>query len=259
MSVYNIRKIILKNQVQFKTYKKPIDFDFKKVRSNEPKKKSDDERTQADIDLSIRQSINRTKDSIYKIALSNDWDYFCTFTFNPNIIQSNIYDECVYAMSNWLHNAKKKLAPDLKYLIVPEYHSDKSKFHFHALISNVGRLTLIDSQHRANKGTKIIYNCLNYRLGFSTFLPIDKNEESQNKICGYMLKYITKDLATLSIGRRRYWYSINNCEKPIINDFFVDIDEMNNYVECFENDKDFKKTINIPFTENECRIYTINL
>lgn len=253
MGAYNIKTITYKNQTQVRYFKKPIKFGQKKVRSPERKNL---ERTEKAIELSIQQSMHRTKDTIWKIALSNDWEYFVTFTFNPNIVNSSNYEDCVYNMSSWLHNAKKRCSPDLKYLIVPEFHSDKKKFHFHALMSNLGNLSLVDSGYR--KGGKFIYNIANYKLGFSTAIAIDKDADGQNKTCGYMLKYITKDLVNLSHGKKRYWYSIKNCSKPIEENFLIENDKISDYVECFENDKTYKKTIDMPFSSNELKLYSFD-
>ena len=73
MGAYNVRTLTYKNQTQVRFFKKPIEFDKKRVRANERKKKTEEERTQFDIDLSIRQSMHRTKDKIWNICLANDW------------------------------------------------------------------------------------------------------------------------------------------------------------------------------------------
>lgn len=258
MGAYNVRTLTYKNQTQVRFFKKPIEFDKKKVRANERKKKTEEERTQFDIDLSVRQSMHRTKDKIWNICLANDWEYFVTFTFNPKIVNSEDYDDCSAKMSKWLMNAKQICAPDLKYCLVPEYHSDKKKFHFHALMSNLGDIQLVDSGRRKDKGTKIIYNIANYRLGFSTAIPINKDSVSQGKIVGYMLKYITKDLATLTQGKKRYWYTRTNCEKPVIDTYLIESDKLEDFMEALENDKTYRKTVDMPFSDNELKIFNFD-
>lgn len=197
--------------------------------------------------------MNRTKNSIWQIALSNKWEYFVTFTFNPKIVKSDDYEECVFYMSQWLKNAKYRCSPDMKYLIVPEYHKDKKKFHFHALMSNIQGITLVDSGYRTNN--KIIYNIANYHLGYTTAIPVDNDKDGQNKTCGYMLKYITKDLVNLSQGKKRYWYSVKNCDKPVVDDYIVDSEHLHDFIECLENDKNYRKKIDMPFSDNELKIY----
>ena len=253
MGAYNVKQIKFLNHTQVKVYDKPIEYgQKKKVRANE-RKKENKERTQQAIDLSIRQSMNRTKNSIWQIALSNKWEYFVTFTFNPKIVKSDDYEECVFYMSLWLKNAKYRCSPDMKYLIVPEYHKDKKKFHFHELMSNIQGITLVDSGYRTNN--KIIYNIANYHLGYTTAIPVDNDKDGQNKTCGYMLKYITKDLVNLSQGKKRYWYSVKNCDKPVVDDYIVDSEHLPDFIECLENDKNYRKKIDMPFSDNELKIY----
>ena len=120
-------------------------------------------------------------------------------------------------------------------------------------MSNINGMTLIDSGYRSNN--KIIYNIANYHLGYTTAIPVDDDKDGQNKTCGYMLKYITKDLVNLSQGKKRYWYSIKNCEKPVIDDSIVDSEHLTDFIECLENDKNYRKKIDMPFSDNELKIY----
>ena len=173
-------------------------------------------------------------------------------------MNSKDYDDCSSKLHDWLDNAKKYLAPDLKYCIVPEFHADKEKYHFHALMSNLGNIQLIDSGRRKDKGTKIIYNIANYRLGFSTAIPVNKDSTSQGKIVGYMLKYITKDLTTLTQGKKRYWYTRTTCEKPVIDTFMIESDNLKDFTEALENDKTYRKTIDMPFSNNELKIFNFD-
>ena len=120
-------------------------------------------------------------------------------------------------------------------------------------MSNINGITLVDSGYRSNN--KIIFNIANYHLGFTTAIPIDIDKEGQNKTCGYMLKYITKDLINLSQGKRRYWYSIKNCDKPQIDNYIVESEQLSGFIECLENDMNYRKKIDMPFCDNELRIY----
>ena len=43
MGAYNVRTLTYKNQTQVRFYNKPIEFDKKKVRANERKKKTEEE------------------------------------------------------------------------------------------------------------------------------------------------------------------------------------------------------------------------
>ena len=77
---------------------------------------------ESDRERSLVVSQNRTLNKIYEISRSNDWDYFLTLTFNPEKVNSYDYEEVTKKLSQWIKNMKRKYAPDLKYLLVPERH-----------------------------------------------------------------------------------------------------------------------------------------
>ena len=100
----------------------------------------------------------------------------------------------------WLHRQRSH-SPNLKYLIVPEFHKDGA-LHFHALLANFnGRLK--DSKKRQNG--RIVYNMTGYRARFTTAVPINHNKGA---VSNYIKKYITKDMPLIH-GRKRYWLSQN--------------------------------------------------
>jgi len=151
-------------------------------------------------------SLMRSKTRITDYTLANDFDLFCTFTFDPKRVDSLDVNKAKEVMSNWLHNSRK-LSPDLKYLIVAELHKS-GRIHFHALFKNyLGPLT--DSKKAKNN--RIIFNISNWYYGFSTAVKID----NIGKVSSYMQKYITKDM--LKIGnKKRYWGS-RNLIKPKVD------------------------------------------
>ena len=169
-----------------------------------PRKKVKRDKNNID-DLSIHRSIRRTKSTIADLVLCNDFQYFCTFTFDPKKHDRYDMNHCRFVMSMWLHRQRTH-SPNLKYLIVPEFHKDGA-LHFHALMANFnGRLK--DSGKMQN-GRKV-YNMTGYRAGFTTAVPIDHNKVA---VSNYIKKYITKDMPLIH-GRKRYWIS-QNLTRPI--------------------------------------------
>lgn len=171
---------------------------------------------------SLRSSVNRTKQIIYKYARANIWEDFLTLTFNPNVVDRYDYPKVSKKVSRWLENQRRDL-PDLKYLGVPEQHKDRA-WHFHFLMSgldeskirdtglvSIGKYTLPKEMDKQGKG-KIIYDYERYKFGYST---VSKVEDSK-KASSYITKYITKDLYKLSGGVKRvkrFWNS-KNLDKP---------------------------------------------
>lgn len=149
-------------------------------------------------------SVSRTINTLYEYARSNIWEYFFTLTFNPDKTDSFDYDTSVKAMSQWINNIKKKYSPDLKYIFVPEQHKS-GRWHFHALVSNIGNMTLVDSG-KLTDNDDIIYNIDNYKKGFTTATKIKDTKRASS----YITKYLTKQTDNkIPKGRKRYWVSRN--------------------------------------------------
>lgn len=147
-------------------------------------------------------SLNRTKCAIRDIVLCNDFDLFCTFTFDPDKIE-NRYNlmNCWHKLDRWLSHQRDRSDGELQYLIVPEQHKSGA-WHFHGLISHFNGV-LRDSGHKSASG-RPIYNITSFRSGFTTAVPIDSREAVAN----YVTKYITKDFVK-TFNQRRFFCSRN--------------------------------------------------
>lgn len=143
-----------------------------------------------------QSSIIRTRTTIQDLCLCNNFDLFCTFTFDPKRYECRKIAWCQKYINTWCHNAKARHSKRLQYLIVPERHKSGA-IHFHALIKGFeGRLK--DSGHK--QGGRIIYNIPNWHFGFSTAVKID----NQEAVSCYIRKYITKDMILLPSSKRYY-------------------------------------------------------
>lgn len=228
---YNVVCYDYGTEKQYRLYKKSIRKKRKKILDDdyyrEILKKSVEYEVPTDEDIikqnenklrSINNSANRSKNKVYEYARANEWEYFITLTFDPKKVDSTNYDLVVKKTSQWFKDRRKRQAPDLKYIIVPELHADGKKWHFHALIANVGNIKFNDSSKKDLKGRKIL-NIGNYKLGWSTATAITDTKKASN----YLSKYLTKELANKIIGKKRYWNS-KNLNLPIIEKFDMDED-----------------------------------
>lgn len=147
---------------------------------------------------SSEASIKRTRTTLEDLCICNNFDLFCTFTFDPKRYQSKKVLYCRKYMTTWLHNVKFRGSEGLEYLVVPELHKSGA-VHFHALLRGYnGKLK--DSRH-CQHGRKV-YNLPNWHFGFSTAVKID----NQEAVSRYIRKYITKDMLLLP-GKKRYFCS----------------------------------------------------
>ena len=213
-------------EIEYRFYKNPITF------LSDPKEDDgfyipeifDDTPKCSDKIRSAAESYRRTKQAVYIHARANEWDWFMTYTFNPKKIDSSDYDSVYKSMSKHLENVRSRLCPDMKYLVVPELHSDGLKYHFHGLMSNIDGLNFSDSGKR-DKG-RIIYNVKNYKLGWTTAMRIGEGESARTS--NYLSKYITKGLTYFTPGRQRYLVS-KNLDKPIVNDYMMGYEQLQDF------------------------------
>lgn len=152
---------------------------------------------------SIRCSLYRTKSKIYQLARGEDWEWFITFTFDGSKIDRYSYDECSAFLSGWLQRIRCKHLEfdfDLKYMVVPEQHKDGA-WHFHGIFANVSA----DIMDLYKAPWHDDYRVRAYKKGFSTAEPV----KDQLAVSNYISKYITKDLVSVTRGKKRYWHTRN--------------------------------------------------
>lgn len=155
-------------------------------------------------------SLSRTKATVKDIVLCNDFELFCTFTFNPKHVDSFTFSKCWLKMSTWLHHQRdnsRSKGVEFKYLIIPEQHKS-GRWHFHALIS--GYTSVLKDTGLKSASLRPIYNVTSFRSGFTTAVPID----NKGAVSQYVTKYITKDFVK-TFNQRRFYCS-RNLVRPII-------------------------------------------
>lgn len=255
MDVYNVRLFdYVDGRKHVRIYSRPVisgtdameNITKKRLETMKRNKESSSARTQKQIEKSRDDSMKRTKNKIYEIARSNKWDYFVTFTFNPQKINSKNYDYLVEIIHDWFKKIKKEYAPDLYYILVPELHADGKKWHFHGLFGNTGNITFIDSGHKT--GGETIYNIPQFTYGFSTATKV----KDSNKVSGYITKYITKDLCAVTENRKRYWVS-RNVKRPAPVGYYMTKEEIADLMEDISEDVLYIKTLDAPLAEQKIK------
>lgn len=85
-------------------------------------------------DSKINESILRSKSKIFELAFCNDWDWFFTGTINPNKQNRTDLELFHKQLTQWLRDYNKKYDLDIKFLFVPEKHSDGKSWHVHGFL-----------------------------------------------------------------------------------------------------------------------------
>lgn len=279
---YNVRVIQYENGTfEIRKYASPVNAIFDSVTSvapvyQQPKKRKKeltynpftDEyeplRTLDEAERSARNSLNRTKQNIYKYSRQANWEFFITLTFDESKVNRYDYDECMSKANKWFNNQKSRKAPDLKYLFVPEQHKDGA-WHIHGIISDVGEMSFVDSGRVAigekayrrsdvNSKGATIYNLSGWKFGFSTATKV----RDKYKVASYITKYITKDLCASTFQKKRYYRS-RNIPEPIEKGFIVENQDIDSFISEMEDsfgcDLVYEKEVNGEFQSVTYRFY----
>lgn len=189
---------------------------------------------------SARNSLNRTKQNIYKYSRQANWEYFITLTFDGAKVDRYDFDICISKVNQWFKNQKRLHAPELKYLYVPEQHKNGA-WHIHGVICDIGEMKLTDSGRVAigkksyirtteNANYPTIYNLSGWRFGFSTATKV----KDKHKVATYITKYLTKDLCECTFGKKRF-YKSRNIPEPEEKGFIVEPHESVDFLQIIEN------------------------
>lgn len=268
--LYNVKKIEYLDSTQVRVYGRPVQLKTR-VKVKEPasplksnyKKAPEAPRTEKQIQHSLHTSVNRTVNQIYAISRSNKWEYFVTLTINPKKLDNTDFNLISEKLNIWTNNIKKRYAPDLKYLLVPELHKDKSKWHFHGLFSNIGTLPLefsgkvcvgkfVYDYVRKPYATKI-YNLPLWKYGFSTATKVRDSSHASS----YITKYITKDVSSILANQHRYLAS-QNAERPIEKVYHIDYDVLQYAMEKHLKQVDYISNVKMPFANQQITYMEFN-
>lgn len=132
-----------------------------------------------------RQSLSRTKRNIKELALCNSFTHFATLTINSIFCDRFSLQACQDKLKYIIKERIRRKNKDFAYLFITEKHQNGA-FHFHGLIKNLDDLYTNENGFLSHKAFD--------EIGFNSFLEINtENNNSYDKVCSYITKYITKD------------------------------------------------------------------
>lgn len=161
----------------------------------------------------LEASLSRTRSRVFELAVCNPWNWFVTMTLNPELHDRTDLEKYSRDISLFIKNYNHSYKTEIKYLLIPELHSDGVSWHIHGLMMGLPRnhLTAFSLKdkipYRIRKeivnGTTV-YDWAAYRENFG-YISISeiRNAESVSK---YITKYITKELYHTGVGLNKHLY-----------------------------------------------------
>lgn len=154
-------------------------------------------------DFKLDENIQRAKNAIFEYAFCNPWDWFFTGTLDPKKYDRTNLEKFHKDLIIWFRDYGKAHNVKIKFLLVPELHTDGISWHIHGFLRGLPKEHLkqfvvgdVMGKALAEKVKKgdVVYNWLPYakKFGFCDLEPI-RNPEAVSK---YIMKYINKNLAT---------------------------------------------------------------
>lgn len=201
-------------------------------------------------DHKLDASISRSRRIILELGLCNDWEFFGTFTLDSSKFDRCDLDHFRRSFSQFIRDYRKKaqkngIITDIRFLLVPELHSDGKSWHMHGLFSGLGPFlrSFLDysADHFVPDSLKFndyyIWEDYHNKFGFCSFAPV------RNKVaCGfYITKYLYKSFCTggIDVGRRVIFHSIGLNRSSKHGEIYGVSDYLNQFL---QNDYEFVKT-----------------
>lgn len=191
-------------------------------------------------DDKLLESIIRAKSRIFDLAFCNPWQYFFTGTLDKEKYDRTDLEKFHKDFTIFIRNKNRFLEQPIKFLVIPELHSDLCSWHLHGFLMNVPENELHQFQigdtmsyYLAGKVMKgfQVFDWFSYskKFGFCDLEPI----RSPEAISKYITKYINKDLgkSVTELNAHLYYHSRGLATADIV--------KVGNFVPPYFPDPDF--------------------
>jgi len=159
--------------------------------------------------VKLANNISRAKSRIFEIAMCNDWDYFITCTLDQQKYERTDLGTFRKDLAQFIRDQRKKYQCDIRYLLIPELHSDGKSWHMHGLLGGVKDEMLAEFDGTAPLKLRDLgyknYPDYQKKFGFVS-LGIINNKDA---IAKYITKYINKNMekSVTESGKHLYYCS----------------------------------------------------
>lgn len=189
--------------------------------------------------LSDEAQEERTHKQIYAIrrrikwyALSNDFRWFVTLTFDPEKIDSFNFEIAKKALLKWCRLMRDRYKR-FDYIIIPELHQSGA-VHFHGLLGDIPAHFVEATHPRTGKPLvrhdRQVYNLADWEYGYTDCEQI----ESPERAASYITKYVTTALLTNKemYNKKRYFNS-QGLHRPDVSYAMEDNEELRDFTPNF--------------------------
>lgn len=198
-------------------------------------------------EASRRTSVSRAVKTVFDLARSNEWDLMCTFTFDPDKVDSFSYDDIIETMRKY--NRRLKYA-GLTYIEVPEQHKS-GRIHLHGVVSDPeGKLQLepalnfYTGEWMTDEAGRPMYDIMNFEYGWAKATFVDDQARSGMAVVKYIMKYMNKALDWIPEGKKRYFAS-QGLQRPVENRLLMSVED--DIIDEISRKADYRRVINTPF------------
>lgn len=147
----------------------------------------------------LSNNISRAITACREYALSNNWDYFATLTFDPEKVNRYDLDSIWSCFAKFVKSINRKFNCHINYLLVPERHKNGA-WHCHGLFQGIP-----DNLISNNVFGYADFQMYRDRFGF---ISLDK-VRSKIAVSFYITKHLSKQIynGDLRIGHHLYFHS----------------------------------------------------
>ncbi|NLZ55007.1 MAG: hypothetical protein GX892_18040, partial [Thermoanaerobacteraceae bacterium] len=87
-------------------------------------------------EIKLKESISRSRSTIFEYSMCNEFEYFVTLTLDKKKYDRYDLDAYIKDLGQYIRNLRRKYKADIQYLLIPELHKDGA-WHLHGLIKNL--------------------------------------------------------------------------------------------------------------------------
>jgi len=187
----------------------------------------------------LASSLSRTRRRVYELAVCNEWDWFGTFTVDAAKHDRSDLGAFRKQLAQWLRNFGKRNGCKVRYLLVPELHKDGENWHMHGLLAGLPPRFITDFEPGKHPQKLIDGGYKNWpqyaaKFGFCSLGAV----RCGAAVSGYLLKYLTKDLAAAShkSGAHLYYASYGLQGAECFAEGGISAEDLRLFDGCYENE-----------------------